>query len=271
MKEPQMPYQNIEAFNPESHGALIWGLPPNAAGAFAETSTVPLTVPELPHALRHYPLVFLDSPEGPLLAAVLGLADGRNLFVEENGLWRQGVYLPAYIRRYPFHALTVEGQSDPVLGLDRDAAGWQLDENNPDETHALLEPDGQPTPWFSACLNLNREFLAAGLVTRAMSAALLDAGVLVAETITIEPAEMPPRRVDGFLRVSEEKLRALGPEALVKLHQADALGLAYAQLLSMANWSLLAERLVSPSGSAPVTAPRRATKASRSNQAKSLP
>jgi hypothetical protein len=39
-----------------------------------------------------------------------------------------------------------------------------------------------------------------------------------------------------LLVVSETRLQQLPPEALAALHRADALGLAYAQLLSMGNF-----------------------------------
>ena len=34
--------------------------------------------------------------------AILGLRGAANQFVNSEGAWREGKYIPAYVRRYPF-------------------------------------------------------------------------------------------------------------------------------------------------------------------------
>jgi hypothetical protein len=51
--------------------------------------------------------------------------------------------------------------------------------------------------------------------------------------------------------VDEAKLKALSDEAVLALHKADAMGLAYAQLLSLSNL----HSLIGGAGGAPAAAP----------------
>src|ERR1700761_1533796 len=69
---------------------------------FAEgTNAIPLLVDEFPMAAAYYPIVFADGPL-PIPAAVVGLKNDQNLYIDANGRWIAGSYLPAYVRRYPF-------------------------------------------------------------------------------------------------------------------------------------------------------------------------
>lgn len=73
--------------------------------------------------------------------------------------------------------------------------------------------------------------------TAAAAKALNEAQVLESAGLTFNPADAQsePQTVSGFMVVNEAKLRALDGAALEKLNQANALGLAYAQLFSMKN------------------------------------
>jgi hypothetical protein len=222
-------YRQIDAFDTARHGPLR--RPASADFRFAAGATViPLLISELPLAMRHYPLVFLPGGEGraPTLAVLVSLGDERNLFVDAAGAWRAGAYIPAYVRRYPFHALRVDTQTDPLLAID--ATYVAAPDGEP-----LVTADGKPSPFLDEMLTFAREYLVAAERTEPMCLALQEAGVLEEGDITLQAEGGEAHRINGFLSVSEERLRALPADALVKLHQADALGLAYAQLLSLAN------------------------------------
>ena len=72
------------------------------------TNSVLLGAAEFPRAMRSYPIVF-TSREPRVAVAVLGLEGDENLFVDEDGKWRQGDYIPAYVRRCPFIFLEQPG------------------------------------------------------------------------------------------------------------------------------------------------------------------
>ena len=66
-------------------------------------NTADLNIIEFFHALPYYPIAFVKQQNNDYTpCAVLGLNTGENLFVDKHGNWRDGVYIPAYIRRYPF-------------------------------------------------------------------------------------------------------------------------------------------------------------------------
>ena len=239
-------YRELVAFDTAKHGQLAFpAMPPDFRYA-AQTNVIPLLVNEIPFALRNYPLVFLPATGGqpPTLAVLVGVGDGQNQFVGSDGHWRADTYIPAWVRRYPFIAVAAEGQSDPVLALDAKAE-WLNTKGG-----EVLVKDGKPTPRLEFIIAFQKEFQEIAVRTQALAKALSDAGVLEEGSLRFEPQAgdkaVQVKEITGFLIVSEQKLRALSAEALGKLHQADALGLAYAQLFSLANLQNVA--------AAPVTA-----------------
>ena len=66
-------------------------------------NAIPVSYTEFNVAHRDYPIVFSSGDEGKSFApvAVLGLQAQENLFALNDG-WAPGVYVPAYVRRYPF-------------------------------------------------------------------------------------------------------------------------------------------------------------------------
>src|ERR1700722_19140034 len=64
----------------------------------AGTIAIPLLVDEFPLAAAYYPIVFADGPL-PIPASVVGLKNDSNLFLDQDGRWVNGAYLPAYVRR----------------------------------------------------------------------------------------------------------------------------------------------------------------------------
>lgn len=222
-------YQQIEAFDAARHGQLR--RPARTDFRFASKATViPLQITELAAAMRHYPLVFLPSGDSqvPTLVVLVGLGNERNLFVDATGAWRAGAYTPAYVRRYPFHALRVEKQADPLLAID---PTYLADANG----EPLVTEEGITSAFLAEMLSFANSYFADAERTEAMSRALQAAGVLEEGDITLQARGGEPIRLNGFLTVNEAHLRSLAADDLVKLQQADALGLAYAQLLSLGN------------------------------------
>jgi len=62
---------------------------------------LPLTIDEFPNAARNYPIVFsVGDNSVPLI--LMGLNEGVNTFMGEDGKFTEPAYVPAYVRRYPF-------------------------------------------------------------------------------------------------------------------------------------------------------------------------
>src|SRR5690606_24713008 len=67
----------------------------------AGVQCVPFAAIELYEAAREYPVV-LTGGDDATPVAILGLRAGENLYVDADGRWAPGAYVPVFVRRYPF-------------------------------------------------------------------------------------------------------------------------------------------------------------------------
>ena len=226
-------YKTLVPFSSIEHRSFTL---PKALGSHAfasSTDIIPLLVSEVTHAVRHYPIVFIkdQASSAVTLVALVGKGDGKNQFVGTDGQWRQGVYVPAWVRRYPF-ALMADAKGDGMLALDVQAAVFE----DKRDAQPLVSSDGQPTEQLQKIVEFQKEFLSQSQLTVRVTQALVQAEVLEDAGLSIRQAQSDkPLNVQGFMVVNERKLKALNAEQLETLHRADALGLAYAQLFSMGN------------------------------------
>src|SRR3979409_2084768 len=108
---PPFGYQKIVPFYRNTKVRLP---APDALPTFVQaTNAVPISYSEFAVACRDYPLAFVSTDKGKSFSpvAIIGIAGAENLYVKE-GRWDKSVYLPAYIRRYPFcmARVTLDGQ-----------------------------------------------------------------------------------------------------------------------------------------------------------------
>ena len=235
-------FNDLAALDTEQHRSLALPAERKHFGFAKGAHLLPLTVAEVGPALKHYPLVFVAEGETSTLAlvALTGLPGQGNRFIDAQGEWTPGVYIPAYVRGYPFIALRPSEKADPVLAFDPSAADFKTRGGQ-----TLLGADGQPTEQLKGIAAFQAEYRQLAERTAVMTQALKAADVLEDGSLSLQPqAGGAAQQIDGFLVVSEQKLKALSADALKKLMDADALGLAYAQLFSMGN---LGNLLAAPS------------------------
>nr|WP_295079897.1 SapC family protein [uncultured Roseateles sp.] len=230
-------YDDLVTLNRDQHRELKLNAS-DAKFAFArETNSVLLAASELPQAALDFPCVFIGPEGGHSLAALIGLRDHENLFVQPDGLWARGSYLPAFFRRYPFVLAETDGDPTFTVCLDRAYPGL-----NTEKGEALFDAQGQETAWleevkrflvtFRQEMTLSRDF-----ANHLATLGLLEDGV-IEYTLNGEKTSLR-----GFKTVNEDKLRALPPETLQDLAQKGWLGLVYAHLLSINQVQRLALRL----------------------------
>lgn len=228
-------YAALEPLVAERHRALR--LKPKPGFAFAQGATaIPVAAEEFVAAARSMPLVFAaEAPHMPL--AVTGLASGRNLFVEADGSWRLGAYIPAYLRRHPFMLVRAAPNSDQlVLCIDPNAPEFDQAEGEP-----LFTAEGQGTPATERALAFCRSMEEAGLRTRAMAQGLAELDLLKPAVLQFD-LNGKPIRIDGFHAVDRAALQALPPEKLAELRDRGWLEAIYAHLLSLGGMQDLALR-----------------------------
>ena len=203
----------------------------------AQSNSVPLTFDEFPVAIRHFPIVFTaGDPAVPV--AVLGLQKSENLFVDADGHWTEGVYVPGYVRRYPFIFLERPEQSQFALCIDEDSG---LIEDGAGKRALFAE--GEPTDLtkraLEFCSAYHRQFIA----TRELCEALDASGLLAEKTANIAVGGDQRIALQGLRLIDEEKLRALPDETFLEWRRRGWLPAVYCQLMSQNNWALLAGRM----------------------------
>lgn len=228
-------YGKIVLMQRDAHAGL--GVKPDLGMQWTSgLNAVFLSAEEFQAALFHYPIAFTrDSASGrPIPVAILGLGDRGNVFVDESGEWRKGAYLPAYVRRYPFClSRRADDKEGPLAVCVQEDT---LDANAP----ALLDAEGNPTDAFKAQHELLRAMEDAQRRTRVFMAELDRLELLTTLDDVIVPRTSTQLRLQGLMRIDEEKLHALAPDALQGLALPGYLAAIYAHLSSLANFARLA-------------------------------
>ncbi len=194
-----------------------------------EQHAVPLTVDEFASAQRHYPIIF-SAGNAPVPLALMGLNEGVNVFMGEDGRFTEQVYVPAYVRRYPFMLAKLRPDTDE-LSVCFDPTAGAIGEF--EEGDALFQ-DGEPTEATKQILGFCEQFEQAGQRTQAFMKELVDNDLLMDGEMSVQPdPEKAPFVYRGFQMINEDKLRELRGDQLRKMNQSGLLPLVYAHLFSL--------------------------------------
>jgi hypothetical protein len=247
-------YSELVALNVAEHGKMkIRAI--EKAPMIADTHAIPATVDEFALLQRHYPIVF-SVGDTPVPLVLMGLSEGVNVFLNEEGkLHDTMMYVPAYMRRYPFLLARLRPDSDE-LSLCVDPTSGAIGDFKDGEP--LFDGD-QPSQATLAILQFCEQFETAGQRTQAFIEELKKSGLLMDGEVAIQPegAEQP-FIYRGFQMVDEEKLRELRGDELRKMNQNGMLALIYAHLFSLSQIREVFSRQVIQ-GKGPVAAPQLAT------------
>lgn len=244
-------YESLEVLNANQHGKMkIRRM--EKMERIGSAHAIPATVDEFALLQRYYPIVF-SVGENPVPMALMGLNEGVNAFVDENGMPRDALlYIPAYIRRYPFLLARVRPDSDE-LSLCFDPTADAVGDFK--EGEALFDGD-QPSEATKAILQFCEQFETAGQRTAAFMKELSESGLLMDGEVAVQPQDAKqPFVYRGFRMIDEEKLRELRGDELRKMNQNGMLPLIYAHLFSLAQIREVFGRQVQQ-GKGPVAAPQ---------------
>lgn len=230
--QPQLPvfYNDLMPLNSRDHKG--WkSRQINDASFLGKSHAVPITVEEFVDTQRSFPIVF-TSGEGALPIALMGLNEGVNTFVGDDGKLTDDVYVPAYVRRYPFMLARLRPDSDD-LSLCFDPSAGVVGEF--DEGNELFDAEGKPTEFTNGVMEFCRHFEEAGVRTQNFMADLAKHDLLMDGEIAITRNDDPERPFvyRGFRMVDENKVRELPTEALEELSKSGALMMIYAHLFSL--------------------------------------
>lgn len=228
-------HERLAPLNETTHARLRL-LPLRGYDFAARVNSVPLLAQEFSEAAKEYPIVFVrGSDEVFLPAALLGLRDRENLFVEANGRWNAR-YLPAFVRRYPFiPADSPDGQ--PVVCIDEAAACLAEKGGQP------LFEDGRPAKALEHAIAFLRDFHAGVQATTAACGRLAELGLFRPADTLVELPDGSHFRLHGAHVINEEKLKGLDRDVIHELFSRGLLGMIDAQVLSLGNLARLVDRL----------------------------
>ena len=106
-------YNALAPLNATQHGSMKVRQV-DKSPAFAVAHAIPVTVDEFGLVQRVYPIVF-SIGENPIPIALMGLNEGVNVFLDDNGRSTDpNLYIPAYLRRYPFLLAKLRPESDEL-------------------------------------------------------------------------------------------------------------------------------------------------------------
>jgi hypothetical protein len=244
-------YNAVEPINLDQHGKMkVRGI--QTMPEMGRTHAVPLTVDEFTLVQRHYPIVFsIGGPPVPI--ALMGLNEGVNVFLDENGrALDQNIYIPAYLRRYPFLLARLRPDTDE-LSLCVDPTSGAIGDF--DEGEPLFEGT-EPSAATKAILEFCEQFEAAGLRTNAFIEDLVKSDLLMDGEVAIQPEGADqPFVYRGFRMVDEEKVRNLRGDELRKMNQNGMLPLLFAHLFSLSQMRDVFARQMQQ-GKAPAAVPQ---------------
>ena len=205
-------------------------------GFAKDVNSVPLMSVEFEPACSEYAIVFSGEGPGVMPAALLGVRDNENLYVDENGVWN-AKYIPAFVRRYPF--VFSHSESKFVLCVDEEFSGF----NREGRGERLFNDDGSPSAYVDGILKFLQDYQTHFLATQRFCQRVRDLGLLEPMTAQVTPESGVPLSLGGFMAVNRDKLKALPGETLTELAKTDELELIYLHLHSLRNFEHLRVRL----------------------------
>lgn len=202
-----------------------------------EGHAVPLTVTEFGVSALCGPIIFVGDEKIPL--AVMGLNPGQNMFLTQEGLFEAGVYVPAYIRRYPFVFANDSSAGQMILCIDR-AAEFIVEGGD----MKFFDEDGKPTEYTQNCINFCNDYEVERQRTQSFVQLLKDLDLFETKKAVFTPTNADgsagePQTIAEYFGVSETKLNELPAEKYLELRENGALAQIYAHLVSLAGWDRL--------------------------------
>lgn len=222
-------YQNPVALDRQRHRNFKLDATQGNLSFAGKTNSLMLAATEIIDAAASYPVVFVGVEGGPYtLAAMVGLSNEENLFVDANGVWDAGSYIPAFVRRYPF-VLSGGSDANPELVVCVDEAYPGLGE---ERGQPLFDADGKETPLLKGAIEFLEHFHREMLNTNAFAERLSKLGLLT--PMTFEVVRDGNRHVvEGVVMIDAVKLAALDDATVLTMVRSGDMALAHAHLLSV--------------------------------------
>lgn len=222
-------YNGLEPLSSETHAD--WTMKQQETAPFlVGQHAVPITTDEFGLVQRMMPIVF-SGGDDPIPLALMGLNEGVNVFMDDGGkLTENFLYVPAYIRRYPFMLARLNPQAQE-MSLCFDPTSPAIGPS--DEGQRLFE-NGEPSTLTKDVLAFAEQFEQAGQRTQQFMAELKEHDLLIDGETSIQPdGAAQPFIYRGFQMINEDKLQDMRGDQLRKMMKSGMLPLIHAHLFSL--------------------------------------
>lgn len=236
---PPPGYGTVVPFNKETHAHM--GIDEKQRFSFSKgLHAIFITATEFVQAAKYYPIVFSTNEEAtefvPMLAS--GLSSGENRFVDDQGNWEEGTYIPAYVRRYPFCVVELNNEENSttqqLVCVDESALS--------DEGESIFDKNGEPTEAWQRFQNFMQEYESSRIATMAFTSKLAEHDLFEVFEARVKPISGEEYHMVNMYRVNEKKLNKLTAKALKGLMSKNYMHFIYAHLISLSNFQGLLER-----------------------------
>lgn len=197
-------------------------------GFAAKNHLVSVVLHEFPRTCLHYPIVFVKSQDGSQYRpmAMLSLKPSNNAFLDAQGQWKEGHYVPAAFRRHPFAlASGSDGQYTVCIDMESPLVSRQDGER-------LFDEKGTPSPVLLKVRDFLSELAQSEAMAEKFSSRLVELDLLVPAGLHVRHPE-GIRRYDGGFVVDENRLARLGESQFLTLREHGFISAVYAHLISL--------------------------------------
>lgn len=213
--------------------------------AYGDAVMSALTFPaEFRELQAHYPIVFAKNGDGTGFdpVALFGFQQGENLFLGSGpglGNGWDAPYIPLTVERQPFLIGRPADGSDEgmMIHLDLDSPRVSTTDGEP-----LFLSYGGASEHLERVSQVLRSIHDGIETSKTFVEALLHLELLESFVLDIELNDGSQNRLAGFYTINEERLAALKPEQLGRLHEAGYLQAIYMAVASLSQFRGLIER-----------------------------
>lgn len=202
-----------------------------------EANAVPINMIEMPQISAFYPIAF-SPDENATPVAILGLRDKENLLLDEKGDWDQALYIPSYIRRYPFIFSEIPNTEQLTLCIDDSDEVIEKSDKN-----SFFDKEGKPSELANNALEFCKSYHAAAQQTVDFSKAVADSGILIDREAQINITGNRRINFSGFKIIDEKKFNELDDKIILEWKSKGWLPAIYAHLFSGLQWQRLSRLL----------------------------
>ncbi len=235
-------YSNPEPLQYELHKDMGVSPVPDPFSFARGAHLIPLTFGEFPSAACCYPIIFAGEPKIPVVA--LGLTNEKNVFINADGGWADDLYIPAFIRRYPF--VLADNPAEQKLTLCFDRASSYIQESKPEIPFFSGE---ELSDYAKSALETCKTYEQQHRLTKQAMTVLSSYDIFEVKSLTYQIPEQgnldeAKQQSISYLGVDEKKFSELSDSKFCELRKQGLLNLIYGHLFSLSNWNRVINQAV---------------------------